>query len=69
MLGRGSCVLDLMYKVKNDKGIYSTIYTRLFNKLHLNWKQREKKKALNQRRIHEEIHYLEHNTHTHMYVC
>lgn len=47
MLGRGSCVLDLMYKVKNDKGIYSTIYTRLFNKLHLNWKQREKKKALN----------------------
>lgn len=68
MLGRGSCVLDLMYKDKNDKKVYSTIYTRLFNKLHFELEKKKKKKGIEETYTRRNS-LLEHNTHTHMYAC
>lgn len=68
MLGRGSCVLDLMYKVKNDKR-YIVLYILgyLINCI-LNWKKRKKKKGIEETYTRRNS-LLEHNTHTHMYVC
>lgn len=47
---------------------YSTIYTRLFNKLHFELGKKKKKKGIEETYTRRNS-LLEHNTHTHMYVC
>lgn len=50
--------------------VHSTIlYTRLFNKLHFELEKKKKKREGIEETYTRRNSLLEHNTHTHMYVC
>lgn len=49
--------------------VHSTIlYTRLFNKLHFELEKKKKREGIEETYTRRNS-LLEHNTHTHMYVC